>query len=205
MAIDDPQFVNIPPPQPQPQQLPQPASQPVHVRQINNSAPVIASENQQTTQPTIDDLTNNMISNETRAGDIPSGNIVVAPSTNVGNSQTVAITSPPVADEGPLHTAEFMPEFPGGIDALRKFLLKHIRQPDDLQAGEKIIVLASFVVGKDGSIQDVKIVGSGRTDLDREVLRVIGKMPVWKPGKQNGYAVSVYFNLPVTFIGADEE
>ena len=50
----------------------------------------------------------------------------------------------------------------------------------------------------------MKIISSGRADLDKEVLRVINKMPLWKPGLQNGKPVSVYFNLPVTFKSADE-
>jgi protein TonB len=66
------------------------------------------------------------------------------------------------------------------------------------------MVLASFIVSKNGSIEHVKIINSGRTDLDKEVTRVIGKMPLWKPGVQNGHEVSVYFNLPVTFMGVDE-
>jgi len=98
-----------------------------------------------------------------------------------------------------------MPEFPGGLEALKKFLLKNIRQPDDLQPGERIVVLASFIVARNGGIEQMKIINSGRADLDKEVLRVIGKMPSWKPGVQNGHEVSVYFNLPVTFIGADVE
>jgi protein TonB len=64
--------------------------------------------------------------------------------------------------------------------------------------------MASFVVAKNGVIQNIKIVNSGRADLDKEVLRVINKMPLWKPGMQNGKAVSVYFNLPVTFQTAME-
>ena len=79
-----------------------------------------------------------------------------------------------------------------------------LRQPDDLQAGETIKVIASFVVSKTGTIENVKIINSGRSDLDKEVIRIINKMPLWKPGLQNGKPVSVYFNLPVTFKSADE-
>jgi protein TonB len=84
-------------------------------------------------------------------------------------------------------------------------MLKNLRQPDDLQPGEKIIVKAFFVVTKEGKIDQVKIISAGRNDLDKEVERVINKMPLWKPGKQNGSAVAVYFNLPVTFVNTGEE
>ena len=97
-----------------------------------------------------------------------------------------------------------MPAFPGGVNALVKFILKNIHQPDDLQAGESIKVIASFVVSKTGGIENIKIISSGRPDLDKEVTRIINKMPLWKPGLQNGKPVSVYFNLPVTFKSADE-
>ena len=66
------------------------------------------------------------------------------------------------------------------------------------------MVRTSFIVNKIGQIEAVKIIGSGRPDLDKEVMRVINKMPIWKPGIQNGSPVSVYFNLPVTFLGAEE-
>ena len=98
-----------------------------------------------------------------------------------------------------------MPEYPGGIEALKKFMLKNLRQPDDLQPGEKILVMASFVVNKNGQIEQVKIINGGRTDLNKEVQRVINKMPFWKPGLQNGNTVAVYFNLPVTFISTEDE
>ena len=163
------------------------------------------SDDHQTTVPSIEDLTNSMIGTDVSPGDVPATGTVVAPAGNGNVQSATAPQAAPVIDDRPVLTAEFMPEFPGGVDALKKFLLKNIRQPDDLQAGEKILVLASFVVSKDGGIEQVKIINSGRGDLDKEVLRVIAKMPAWKPGRQNGHEVSVYFNLPVTFLGADGE
>ena len=203
--IDDPHFISLPPVQPQLQPPVTAPHSPSHFREEINSTPVLVSEDEPTTMRTIEDLTNSIIGNEIAAGDITAGSLVV-PQANIGNVQSATATiSEPVADNTPLVTAEFMPEFPGGIEALRKFLLKNIRQPDDLQAGEKIVVLVSFVVSENGEIENEKVISSGRDDLDKEVLRVIGKMPVWKPGKQNGHEVPVYFNLPVTFVGADGE
>ena len=83
-------------------------------------------------------------------------------------------------------------------------MLRHLKQPDNLQSGEKIIVSASFIVNKNGKIEQVKITNGGRNDLDKEVERVINKMPLWKPGMQNGNAVAVYFKLPVTFMSEVE-
>ncbi len=103
----------------------------------------------------------------------------------------------------PLVIAEFMPEFPGGKAALVKFLQNNLRQPTDFEDGEKVTVIASFVVNKEGEITGVKITQKGRSDLDGEVTRVINKMPRWKPGSQNGRSVAVYYRIPVTFVAAE--
>lgn len=114
------------------------------------------------------------------------------------------ITQPKVdekeVDNGPLVIAEFMPEFPGGREALIRFLQNNLRQPGDFEEGQKITVVASFVVGEDGFINAINIVQNGREDLDKEVVRVIKKMPRWKAGMQNGRSVSVYYKVPVTFV-----
>ena len=96
-----------------------------------------------------------------------------------------------------------MPQLPGGMEAFIKFLKKNLREPSDLEEAQKLVVVAKFVVDAQGNIVDINIAKNGRDDLDAEVLRVIRKMPKWKPGMQNGRNVSVYFNLPVTFVAAD--
>ena len=87
--------------------------------------------------------------------------VITPPAGNTEYAKLVAIAPAP-ADDGPLTIAESMPEFPGGATALKTFLLRNIRQPDDLQAGQRIVVLASFVVSKKGMIENAKIVGSYR-------------------------------------------
>ena len=121
------------------------------------------------------------------------------------NFDTVAskgIIVKPVDKDIIFNAVEEMPQFPGGSEALKKFMLKHLRQPDDLEEGDKIVVRAHFVVNAEGEIVNVKISQNGRNDLDKEVLRVVNKMPKWKPGIQNGNKVSVYYSLPVTFISS---
>lgn len=115
-------------------------------------------------------------------------------------------TQPVVEEEapaGPTVFAENMPEFPGGKEALIRFLQKHLQQPNDFEEGEKVTVIASFVVDKDGSITGINITQHGRNDLDNEVVRVIKKMPRWKPGYQNGRSVAVYYKVPVTFVSTE--
>ena len=106
-------------------------------------------------------------------------------------------------NSGPLVVAEYMPEFPGGKAALIEFLQKNLRQPNDFEEGEKVTVIASFIVNENGHITSVKITQKGRSDLDGEVVRVINKMPRWKPGSQNGRSVAVYYKVPVTFVAAE--
>jgi protein TonB len=83
-------------------------------------------------------------------------------------------------------------------------MLKNLRQPDDIDAGQRIVVRVKFVVDKDGEISDIEVVQSGRSDLDKEVIRVVKKMPRWKPGMQNDRAVPVFFNMPVSFVNDEQ-
>ena len=78
-----------------------------------------------------------------------------------------------------------------------------MQQPSDFEQGQKIVVVAQFVIASSGKIEGIEIVQSGREDLDHEVLRVVSKMPHWKPGMQNGRAVAVYYKVPVTFVYQD--
>ena len=95
---------------------------------------------------------------------------------------------------------EEQPMFPGGMQELMKFLQTSIRYPKEAQErGLQGRVIVQFVVNKDGSICDEKVVRSVDPQLDAEALRVVRSMPNWTPGKQRGEAVRVRFTLPVTF------
>lgn len=100
--------------------------------------------------------------------------------------------------------ADVQPEFPGGEEAWRNFLQRMLRVPDDMESGERKTVKVKFVVNFNGEVTYAVIVQSGGMMFDREVLRVIARMPKWKPGKQNGKAVAVYFTQPVTFTAVEE-
>ena len=92
------------------------------------------------------------------------------------------------------------PEFPGGLDALSKFIADNIKYPQ--LAKENNItgkVFVSFVVEKDGRVGQVKILRDIGGGCGNEAVRVVKMMPRWKPGKQRGKAVRTQFNLPVNF------
>lgn len=100
----------------------------------------------------------------------------------------------------PFEYAEVMPEFAGGQDALRKFMQKNLRYPS--QALSNSIagkVFVSFVVNTDGSISNVQVIKGLGFGLDEEAVRVVRKMPVWTPGRQNSHPVPVRYTMPITF------
>lgn len=94
---------------------------------------------------------------------------------------------------------EQMPEFPGGMEALYQFLAANIKYPggpDDCVNGK---VIVSFVIEKDGTVSDAKVVRKLHPAFDEEALRVVKLMPKWEPGRQDGKPVRVQFNLPINF------
>ncbi len=96
------------------------------------------------------------------------------------------------------------PEFPGGPEALKRFLAKNLTTPSDLEDGEKKTVHIRFKVDKDGAVNSFEIITSGGNEFDNEVVRVCKKMPRWIPALQNGIHVPVSYVLPVTFIGVEQ-
>lgn len=116
-------------------------------------------------------------------------------------AQQVVVDEKPAEEETKVFdVVEQMPSFPGGDAALMQFLSSHIKYP--VVAEENGIqgrVIATFVVERDGSITDVKVVKSVDPSLDKEAIRVLKSMPKWIPGKQNGSAVRVKYTVPVTF------
>ena len=104
-------------------------------------------------------------------------------------------------DEGEVfQVVEQMPEFPGGMEKLMDYLSKNIKYPSIAQENNiQGRVIMEFVVNKDGSIVEPKVMRSVDTSLDNEAMRVIKSMPKWNPGKQRGKAVRVRYTVPVLF------
>ena len=95
---------------------------------------------------------------------------------------------------------EVMPQFPGGAPKLFEYLSQNIRYPKEaMESNTQGRVIVSFVVCKDGSICDAKVVKSVSPALDAEGLRVISSMPNWTPGTQSGRTVNVKYTVPITF------
>ncbi len=173
-----------PPPPPPPKQL---------INQLRVTPPVVAHQVIDTIPPpTVHEVqatnvgTSNQKGKDTVIAPINTGNAVIG-----DNSDNQILTI--VAQ---------MPQFPGGEAALYSYMQKNIHYPEaEKEAGISGRVYLTFVVEKDGSITNVKVLRgvSGGSALDREAVRVIQSMPKWNVGMQNGHAVRVQFNLPVNF------
>lgn len=111
----------------------------------------------------------------------------------------------PEEDEEILETeiftvVESMPEFPGGMGELMKFLAQNIKYPPlAKESGIQGRVFINFVVEPTGLISNVKVLRGIGGGCDEEAVRVVASMPKWKPGKQRGKNVRVSYNLPVKF------
>lgn len=95
---------------------------------------------------------------------------------------------------------EVMPQFPGGPEAMQKYLDEHMSHPKMMRgvcSARKLVV--GFVVEKDGSLTQVDIIKSinGCPDFDYDVLRVVKNMPKWFPGRLKGHYVRCYYKMPV--------
>lgn len=104
------------------------------------------------------------------------------------------------AKEETLTVVDVMPQYPGGDRELLKFIAQSIKYPTDAQEAEvQGRVICSFVVDKKGNIVEPKIIRGIDPSLDAEALRVIGMMPRWTPGRQDGKAVRALYTVPITF------
>ena len=142
--------------------------------------------------------------------DLAETNTAIGAFTVEGNDETAEVkhVEEKIAEPEPVKeeetkvfdVVEQMPSFPGGPSALMQYLSSNIKYPVVAEEnGVQGRVVCTFVVEKDGSITDVKVVKSVDPSLDKEAVRVVKSMPKWIPGKQNGSAVRVKYTVPVTF------
>ena len=135
------------------------------------------------------------------------GMVVYAPTQKSEKDEVVVFDLPmeevkqkEVKDEPIFQVVEEMPEFPGGLAEAMKFLAKNINYPVAAQQAKiEGRVIVQFVVEKDGSVSDVKVMRGVNSELDAEAIRVVSMMPKWIPGKQRGKAVAVKYTMPIMF------
>lgn len=104
------------------------------------------------------------------------------------------------SDENVYTAPDHPGEFPGGAQALIRWISNNLRYPEAAQQNDiQGRVVVKFIVEKDGSVSNPQVAISVDKDLDREALRLVNKMPKWQPATKNGRPVRSYYNLPVTF------
>jgi TonB family protein len=109
-------------------------------------------------------------------------------------------------DEEVFTTVEENPQFEGGVKAMYQFIGQNLKYPKAAQtANIQGTVYVKFIVRKDGSISNITVLKGIGNGCDEEVVRIVGMLPKWKPGKQNGKFVNVYFTMPVKFIIEGDE
>ena len=115
---------------------------------------------------------------------------------NSGNSES---------DSQPHAIVSQMPEYPGGMDALRNYMITEVQYPPE--ARDKNIqgtVIVRFVIDTTGLVTDVSVVTPVHPLLDDEAIRVCKSMPRWTPGENEGKRVKVYYHIPITFVTEEE-
>ncbi len=179
---------NEPPPPP-------PPPPPPVLETVKFVPPVIKDDAVETDPPPPQDkLVESNVSTVTQEGD---GDAVVVPDGNGTGPAVIEEKAPEI-----FTVVEEMPEFPGGAMEMMKYIQKNIQYPQMAkEAGLSGKCFLKFVVGGNGDISGVSILKGvpGCGECDREAIRVVKSMPNWKPGKQNGRSVPVFFNLPINF------
>ncbi|SFC19585.1 energy transducer TonB [Spirosoma endophyticum] len=178
-----------------------PAEQAPAVNTVRNLPLVVMPEAdvvEETLPPTVEDFKDATSGTETAEG-TGEVDVIAAPEAKPPTVQEKAIEIEAKSDE-PFIMVEQQPEYPGGMTALGDFLSRSLKYPRAAaSAGVSGKVFVSFVVNSDGSLTDLQVLKGIGFGCDEEAIRVMQKMPRWKPGKQSGRAVRVKFNLPISF------
>lgn len=140
--------------------------------------------------------------NQEGEGKEPTGTVEL--NTEGSGTSLVAVEGPTSIPEETTYSTEsgldILPSFPGGDEAMMEYLQSNIKYPNQAREdGKEGKVVVSFVVDKDGSLTLVKLINGNGYGMDEEAMRVIKKMPKWKPGTMNGHPVKVEFYLPLVF------
>ncbi len=171
------------------------------VAQADHQNIVIAPDDQATDIPPQDKIETSAISNINAEGDTPDDPNKAINQHPAGNGNG-EIKEPEQPKQPDLPSRP--PAFPGGTEAWLEFLRKFLQAPEDLEPGQRIEVQVKFWVGVDGIVSNAEVIKSGGKSFDKEVLRVLKKMPKWEPAIQHGNYVAVAYTQPVIFLGVEE-
>ena len=191
--------IKLPPKKEKPiENLPPPPPPAPKVDQVKFVKPVVAKAEEITEEPPkIVEMKDKKIGAEDIKGN-PDAVLTVEP---VGTGKAAVVEEAP--DNQIYNTAgiEVKPDFPGGIDKFYKFVGNNYQAPEE--EGLKGKVYVTFVVEKDGSLTDIKVIRDIGYGTGKEAIRVLKKCPKWTPGEQNGKKVRVLYSLPITIQSAE--
>lgn len=189
--------IKLPPKEEIKKDIPPPPPPPPKVDQVKFVKPVVAKAEEVTEEPpkTVE-IKDKKLGAETIKGD-PDAVLTVEP---VGTGTAAVVEE---VDNQIYNTAgiEVKPDFPGGIDKFYKFVGNNYQTPEE--EGLKGKVYVTFVVEKDGTLTDIKVIRDIGYGTGKEAIRVLKKSPRWSPGIQNGKPVRVLYSLPITIQSAE--
>lgn len=183
------------PPKELPKDIPPPPPPPPKVDQVKFVKPEVAkTEEVVEDPPKVEDLKETKIGKEDIKGD-PDAPLSVEP---VGNGPKEVVEE----DNNIYNTAgiEVKPDFPGGMGKFYSYVGRTYTAPEDCGSGR---VFVTFVVEKDGSLTDIKVLREVCPGSGKEAIRVLKSCPKWNPGEQNGKKVRVLYSLPITIQGQE--
>jgi protein TonB len=183
--------VKLPPKEKPKENLPPPPPPPPKVDQVKFVKPVVAKAEDVVEEiVVVKELKDKNIGKETIKGD-PDAELTIEP---VGTGVAAVVEE----DNTVYNTAgiEVKPDFPGGMDKFYSFIAKNYQTPEE--EGLKGKVYVTFVVEKDGSLTDIKVLRDIGYGTGKEAIRVLKATPRWSPGEQNGKRVRCTFSLPIT-------
>lgn len=209
IIFDGPEPVTLAPVEPQkkpelPKQTeaPKPAASKQDVKR-DNFTNIVITKNESEADKLATNLDNAAISNKTSGGTEPYKGEVFVPEPVKIDAGGKEVAAPTINRDDPMRSPDVMPAYPGGMKELRKFLERNLKSFDDLEQGKVVSVKITFVVGYDGKLKGFQVLEDGGDMYNKEVIRVLKKMPEWIPGKANGENVSVYYTIPVKFTSAE--
>jgi len=188
--------VKLPPKEKPKENIPPPPPPPPKVDQVKFVKPVVAKADEVTEEPPkVEEIKDKKLGAETIKGD-PDAELTVEP---VGNGPSQVVEE----DNNIYNTAgiEVKPDFPGGLEKFYKFIGKNFQVPEEEGLKGKIFV--TFVVEKDGSLTDIKVLRDIGYGTGKEAIRVLKSCPRWNPGEQNGKKVRVLYSLPISIQSAE--
>lgn len=176
-----------------------PKTEPPRLIEQSASKPTIENpemkvvEDTKTTDPpkTVDELSSKESGPTTTEGNTNVNTVTNSTTTNIITEKVPPITTP-------VTWAEQMPEFNGDMNM---YLQNHLHYPDrSRENGIEGNVNIRFVVNEDGSVSNVSVLKGINEECNAEAVRVISNMPKWKPGKQNGHTIKVFYSIPIRFV-----